>query len=254
MATLSDKIIKENISKGLLIENGLDTQVGPACYELRMGTVYYDLTESDKPISIKKGGFALIKPGHRVVLITQESLCIPDNIIARVTSKGSLFSIGLSPASTYADPGFIGNMGIVTQNTSDQYIKIPFGESIAKIDFSELTCPTTKPYTGQHGYQTEIWPIKHRLQINYEDIKNDPRVNSELEEAYKLLPLATAKVIRKIRTRQKQIYWGLFFAVIANTVAITCISQGAAPMLSIILNLASTAIVGIWVYLIDDKE
>jgi dCTP deaminase len=58
------------------------------------------------------------QPGHRVVLITHEELEIPPNIIARIINKGSLFSIGLSPVCTYADPGFTGNLGVVTPNTS----------------------------------------------------------------------------------------------------------------------------------------
>lgn len=70
-----------------------------------MGNVYYDLTEGDQPIAIAAGQDILIKPGHRVVLITHEELAVPDDVLARVVSKGSLFSIGLSTVATYADPG-----------------------------------------------------------------------------------------------------------------------------------------------------
>ncbi len=56
--------------------------------------------------------------------------------------KGSLFSIGLSHVATYADPGFKGNLGIVTQNLSDKYIVPPPGEQIAKIDFTQLSGAT----------------------------------------------------------------------------------------------------------------
>jgi dCTP deaminase len=66
------------------------------------------------------------------VLITAEDLAIPDDILVRVVSKGSLFSIGLSPVATYADPGFTGNLGIVTENISDKYVELPQGEAIAK--------------------------------------------------------------------------------------------------------------------------
>ena len=103
-----------------------------------MGHVYYDLTEADRRIEVGDSDKILIKPGHRVVLITLEELVVPPDIIARVVSKGSLFSIGLSPVCTYADPGFHGNLGIVTQNISDKYIELPIGEPIAKVDFSKL--------------------------------------------------------------------------------------------------------------------
>src|SRR5262249_35543113 len=147
--------------------NGTEDQLGPACYELRMGSIYYDLTEADRRIDVGPSGTVLVKPGHRVVLITQEELMVPNDVIARVVNKGSLFSVGLSPVCTYADPGFSGNIGIVTQNISDKYIELPVGESIAKVDFSRLGRAVRRPYQGQHGFQTKIWPIKHHLQKAY---------------------------------------------------------------------------------------
>ncbi len=56
-----------------------------------MGNIYYDLTEADRRIDASASGTILIKPGHRVVLITLEELVVPNDIIARVVSKGSLF-------------------------------------------------------------------------------------------------------------------------------------------------------------------
>lgn len=255
MSTYSDTKIKESMDSNKLIQDGDLSQIGPACYELRMGNVYYDLTEGDMQLKVTKSSGVLIKPGHRVVLITKESLLIPDDVIARVTSKGSLFSIGLSPVSTYADPGFAGNLGIVTQNMSDKYIIIPMGESIAKIDFSTLSEKSETPYKGQHGYQTKIWPIKHQLQKTYDEISQDPRVGSELEEAYKILPAATTKIIKELRKKQKLIHWSIFAALVINTVAIASLSSKLLePINSIILDIISTVILGVFMYIIDRKE
>ena len=120
MATLSDGEIKTDMQQGRLVRNGEPSQAAGACYELRLGDVYYDLTEDCRRFSVKENGTVLIKPGHRVVLITHEELVLDDDIFARVVSKGSLFSVGLSHVATYADPGFSGNLGIVTQNISDK--------------------------------------------------------------------------------------------------------------------------------------
>ena len=130
MTTLSDADIGDEMGLGRLIRNGDAQQLAGACYELRLGNVYYDLTESDLPIFVGPGQDILIKPGHRVVLITHEELEVPTDVLARIVSKGSLFSIGLSPVATYADPGFSGNIGIVTQNISDKYIVLPQLEAI----------------------------------------------------------------------------------------------------------------------------
>ena len=144
MTTLSDVDISAEIQARGLIRGADPGRLAGACYELRMGNVYYDLTEGGKRFALTPGQIVLIKPGHRVVLITAEELEVPPDILVRVVSKGSLFSVGLSPVATYADPGFGGNLGIVTENVSDKYIELPQGEPIAKADFTRLQpcCPS----------------------------------------------------------------------------------------------------------------
>jgi len=250
MATFSDSEIAARMAKGELVKGGVASNLGPACYELRMGSVYYDLTEGDKRIDATASGTVLIKPGHRVVLITEEELVIPDDVIARVTSKGSLFSVGLSPVSTYADPGFAGNMGIVTQNLSEKFIELPIGESIAKVDFSMLTGKAKSPYRGQHGFQTKIWPIRHQLQKTFEDVKNDPRVETEEAESYKILPKATVSALRVIQRKQRRIDWAILAAVVLNALVLAAvIGKWVDIAVAIWTNLVSTAIVAIFVWL-----
>lgn len=225
MSILSDKEIKEKIKFDRLIENSIEDNVGPSFYELRMGDVYYDLTEDNKRIELKNDQDVIIKPGHLVVLITKEKINIPDDLLGRIVSKGSLFSIGLSPACTNADPGFQGNMGIVTQNSSNKYIKIPQGESIAKIDFNELTTKAEKPYRGQHGYHTQIWPIKKQMQSEHAEVKTDIRIESELNEAYKILPNSTSQVIRKLIKYQRFNTFCMISLIILNTGLIAALNQ-----------------------------
>ena len=190
MSTLTDVEIDAEMSNGNLIKNGDRGQLSGAFYELRMGNVYYDLTENDHPIRLNAGEEVLIKPGHRVVLITQEELIVPDEMVVRVVSKGSLFSIGLSAVATYADPGFSGRMGIVTQNVSDRYLLLPQGESIAKAEFTKLSGKVNRSYKGQHGYQTKIWPIQHHLKKTYAEVASHPRIGSANVEPYR--PLSQA--------------------------------------------------------------
>ena len=246
MTTLSDFEISARMDAGELVRGGDHARVGPACYELRMGTVYYDLTEDDKRLDVGTSGNILIKPGHRVVLISQEELVVPRDIIARVTSKGSLFSIGLSPVSTYADPGFVGNLGIVTQNLSDKYIKIPVGEPIAKVDFSSLSAAARTAYRGQHGYQTQIWPIKHQLQKSFQEVQSDPRVDSEEDEANKIIPRATASVLARLQRKQMVIDGAILINLVVNTLVLAAVStKFIDPIVSVVTNLVASAIVGV---------
>jgi NTP pyrophosphatase (non-canonical NTP hydrolase) len=64
----------------------------------------------------------------------------------------------------------------VTQNISDKYIELPELEPIAKVDFTILETPATQLYRGQHGFESEIWPIKHHLQKTREQLAGDPRL------------------------------------------------------------------------------
>lgn len=249
MTTLSDVDIVAEMAAGRLIINGDPGQASGACYELRLGNVYYDLTEGDHPIQLQPGEMVLIKPGHRVVLITQEEVRVPPNLLARVVSKGSLFSVGLSPVATYADPGFNGNLGIVTRNISDKYIVLPTLEPIAKADFTKLTCAANNLYQGQHGFRTQIWPIKHQLQKVHADVASDRRVKSEKEEAYRLLPEATRKVLQSLEFRQRLTDIALVVAVLLNALALYLVTNGLIDnVIALVGNLVASAIVGIVVF------
>jgi len=245
MTTLNDIEIRNEIDAQRLIFNCDTNGLAGACYELRLGNVYYDLTEGGNRFALNPGEAALIKPGHRVVLITAEEFDVPADILVRIVSKGSLFSVGLSPVSTYADPGFKGNLGIVTENISDKYIQLPQGEPIAKADFTRLSGPSARPYHGQHGFQAGIWPIKTHLQKVHADVKSDWRVQSERAEALALLPTATRTIIRRIENSQAWINASLVIAMFVNAFALFAMGKGWVDNFHAILtNLISSAIVG----------
>lgn len=188
MKTLADHEIEAAIARGELVLDADPEGCMGACYELRMGNVYYDLTEDEKRWAVPAGGTVLIKPGHRVVLITHERLALSAQIFARIVSKGSLFSVGLSAVATYADPGFHGRIGIVTQNISDKYIELPQLEPIAKVDFTVMETPARRPYRGQHGFETKIWPIQRHLQKTRHELTGDPRLGASVSAAPQMAP------------------------------------------------------------------
>jgi dCTP deaminase len=181
--------------------------------------------------------------------ITHEELLVPDDILVRVVSKGSLFSVGLSPVATYADPGFKGNLGLVTQNVSDKYILLPTLEPIAKADFSKLSGTAKFPYRGQHGFRTEIWPIKHQLQKTHADVVGDPRVKTEKEEAYMLLPIATREVLRTLEFSQRRIDFALGVAIVLNALSLLLVTTKLIDAVAgLTLNLLASAIAAAFVF------
>lgn len=216
MTTLSNVDLEGEMKSGRLLTGIDEKMIEGSSYQLRLGNVYYDLSENGKRFELTPGQKVLIKPGHRVVLITQEEFNVPSNMVSRVVSKGSLFSVGLSPVATYADPGFSGRLGIVTQNFSNHYVELSQGEPIAKADFNVLSQASTKPYKGQHGFQAEIWPIKTHLQKTHKEVSQDGRVYSEQKEALALLPEATRVIIRQLETRMLWLLAALVLAISIN--------------------------------------
>lgn len=246
MTTLSDNEIKAEIHAGRLIRNADLSMLDGACYELRLGSVYYDLSEDGTRFQLKPGESALIKPGHRVVLITHEELDTPAQILVRVVSKGSLFSVGLSPVATYADPGFKGNLGIVTQNVSDKYIELPQGEPIAKADFTMLSSPATRLYEGQHGFQLGIWPIKNHLQKTHGEVADDRRVLSEKQESLALLPAATRNVIRRMEATQLWTNIGLVVAIVMMSLAVFLVEKRLVDgIVGVVASLVAASVISI---------
>lgn len=198
VGTLSDTDIAYLCSKGKLIaKNYKEDNVKQACYELRASNIYYDLSDKSKKYTLSEKEYILIKPKQLIVIITLEALDLPPNILGRILTKGKLFSIGLLPVNTYADPGFRGELGIVFYNLSNNFLRIYPGESIAKIEFSKLLKPVRQPYQGQHGYQTKIWPVPYDYIIPYQEALQDRRVKSPTEE----ITLAYGKDIGNVMNR-----------------------------------------------------
>jgi dCTP deaminase len=203
MSTLCDKDIVEFCSNGILISEGFEKKnVKQACYELRASNIYYETYEDSlKCVNrniIEDCNYILIKPKQCVVVITEEVLNIPNNVLCRILTKGKLLSIGLSAVNTYADPGFKGKLGIIFINHSNSYLKIKRYEPIAKIEFDELAKDVEYPYNGQHGYETGIWPLPVEMRLSSKEIQNDPRITNNFDEFELIHGKLLASYMRRI--------------------------------------------------------
>lgn len=183
IGTLSDGQMIDLINnKKLIVENFRAENVKQACYELTASNVYHDISNGNKKNKIEDSEYILIKPKQLIVIITKERLDIPNDILGRILSKGKLFSLGLFPINTYADPGFKGKIGIVFYNFSNDYLKIRPNDKIAKIEFSRLGHAVSSGYSGQHNYESEIWPIQLDMILTNDEIDRDPRIKNPRDE------------------------------------------------------------------------
>ncbi len=254
MGTLTDKNIKSLVLEGKLIIRDFEIDnVKQACYELRASNIYYDLADGNKKYELGQDEFILIKPKQLIVIITQETVELPDNIVGRIMTKGKLFSIGLLPINTYADPGFSGQLGIVFNNLSNNYIKIKPKEAIAKIEFSKLHENVDRRYNGQHGYQTKIWPVPDNMYLSNEEIRKDKRIKSTEEEIQLSYGAGLGNVVSRVFRFERHLIFAaviyLFFSLLL--IAVITFKGGSfiEPLVSVIFGVVSNIIFSILVYL-----
>jgi len=251
VGTLSDKDIVSLCSQGyLIVDNYSEKNVHQSCYELRASQVYYDIADDRKKYSLSNNEYILIKPRQLVVVITTETISLPPDILARILTKGKLFSIGLLPVNTYADPGFYGNLGIVLYNLSNNYLKIFPGESIAKMEFSRLMVPVEKPYRGQHGYQTNIWPIPEDMILSPQEILKDSRIKPSTEEIVLSYGSSIGKVIDRVFRFEKYLILAVLFYILLSMLIIYGMqgNDWMTPTTGIILGVVSNIFTSLLVY------
>jgi dCTP deaminase len=189
---LSDRSIKEEIAKGRIVIEPLDSDcVQPASVDVHLDKrllvfrtwrhpIYIDvrqnpdnLTESveldeDKPF--------FLQPGELVLASTLEYITLPIDIVAHLEGKSSLGRIGLLMHSTtgYVDPGWRGHLTLNLSNVAKLPITLYHKMKIGQITFLRLTSAVEKPY-GSEGlgskYQGQIEPTASRYYRNFQGEK-----------------------------------------------------------------------------------
>jgi dCTP deaminase len=161
---LSASDIRGHVQKGLLISDGFEEDnLGGCCYEFRAGPIAYRYNYEQKSTRQEKKDLHVIYPFETMTIITMEKVLLDANHFLFVFSKGSMFSLGVVPVCTGADPGFSGHLGITLTNISARPIRVPAGTRLIKGWFSRLSSPATKLYTGQHGDATMNWPYPNQF-------------------------------------------------------------------------------------------
>jgi dCTP deaminase len=245
--TLTDADICEWSEKGLLISGDFKIEnVKQACYEIRASRIFWETaaTKENKRVEIEADGYFLLPPNSFVTAISLEDFTIPSNVIGRVMTKGQLFSIGIQPVNTYADPGFTGRLGITLYNASKRYLKITPGQSIAKMEFSVLPKAVTHPYVGQHGYQTEIWPIPVHLYASPADLEAASIDAVSTEEVERIYGPALGRMAKRLEFYEERLPIHLL-AVLLTFIVLVCINGQTSLVVAVIAGVVSNVLSGV---------
>lgn len=97
----------------------------------------------------KTQDFLTIKPNDYYLVSTIEPVNLPNNLMAQVYPRSSLFRAGLLLLVTKVDPGYKGKLIFGLTNLSPFDVKIQMGARICNIVFFEINGIATD-YRGQH--------------------------------------------------------------------------------------------------------
>jgi dCTP deaminase len=130
-----------------------------ACYELSLGAETFITSGSGTKQTHKGGDQIRIPPGQSALLITDEELIIPRNVLAFISIRASKKISGLVNISGFhVDPGFRGRLKFSVYNAGSESIILEVGERMFPIWFYQLDEDNEDEYRGNHQGQKHITP------------------------------------------------------------------------------------------------
>lgn len=152
----TQRIKRELLGASPPIVNALVGRVKNACYEMALGNEVFVASDGVKT-SHKKGEQIRLPPGQFALLITEEELRMPLNLMALISIKASRKMSGLVNVSGFhVDPGFPGRLKFSVYNAGSETIVLEVGEPLFPIWFFEFPEDNEDKYEGAHKNQKSI--------------------------------------------------------------------------------------------------
>ena len=125
-----------------------------------------------RTITVPDGESFIVQPGEFVLGVTQESISLPDDLVARVEGRSSLGRLGIIVHSTagFVDPGFSGTITLEISNLNRLPVALYPGMRVCQIAFEQMSSPADMPYHSKpfSKYQGQVLPEESRLSVDPE--------------------------------------------------------------------------------------
>ena len=189
---LSDRDIKAQINAGrITIESdnsAVMEQIHASSMDLRLGKYFKIYKHAKYPvldpmnmdsfkdvsqlIELKKGEPFIVQPGEFVLGVTEETVGLPDDIVARVEGRSSLGRLGIVVHSTagFIDAGFVGTITLEISNLNRMPVALYPGMRVCQLAFETMTSPAEIPYNLKKcsKYQGQKLPEESRICVDME--------------------------------------------------------------------------------------
>ncbi len=169
---LGDRDLKYYIEKGWIAidplkddtirENGVDLRIGNEIGRFNDVFTAISIDLINVPIIKKEYGDEFILfPHEHVLLVTEEYIKLPNDVMAFVNLRSSFARLGLSIPPTIVDAGFEGQLTIEVIG-SPLPIRLKRGQRFIHLVFAKTMSPVEKPYHGKYLRQrgVTVWSGK----------------------------------------------------------------------------------------------
>lgn len=125
-------------------------------------------------IEIKNWEPFIVQPWEFVLWVTQEKVSIPNNLVARVEWRSSIWRLWIIIHTTagFIDAGFEWTITLEIWNLNRMPVAIYPGQRICQLAFEEMSSPALVPYWEKScsKYQWQILPEESKISIDPEFI------------------------------------------------------------------------------------
>jgi len=154
---LGKERIRELVEQSALLESFSSGSLGGAGYDLRIGRAYRLkgggslLVEGKNNPEVEElqGDEFSLKPGDYVLIESLEKVNMPNNLVARILPRSTIFRNGCSLITALVDPGFRGTLTMGLKNISGHEFKFQRNARVAQIVFEEVS-GGTEEYDGHY--------------------------------------------------------------------------------------------------------
>lgn len=169
---LSDVDIRNELTKGIIIEPFKESSLTAVGYDMKVGEFGFSWN-TKKELRIDQQGEFIIGPHDTVLISTYEHIGLSKSFGATVHSRVTLITHGIAHVSTTIDPGWNGRLLVQLHNERPVAIPIKFGQRFCTVCFHKLESESNK----DHGHPTDREDIQPWLaQIRHEAMTREARL------------------------------------------------------------------------------
>ena len=177
----SSQTLKARIPTDQLVVPYKDNGVVRAAYEMRVGPEAFVTSDTGETTELPEGKKIVIPPGQFGLLVTQETVRIPANVIAFISIRAGIKFRGLINVSGFhVDPGYHGQLRFAVYNAGSQKIVLDQGQRIFMIWFADLDETDIDPYPEREDSRSAI-TADHVAAIQG-DVASPAELKAQLDE------------------------------------------------------------------------